>query len=101
MLENIRQYAHDRLLEAGEEDSLRDRHAEYYTAFVERVSQALQGSEMLVWLERLLTESENAKAAREWALDKRLELALRMVGALMLITNYWFFSSEDIRCPRS
>lgn len=97
MLESIRQYARERLFEAGEGDRLRDRHAEYYTAFGERVSQALQGRDMLVWLERLLLETDNAKAAREWTLDTRLDLALRMTGASMLITRYWFFSAEDIR----
>jgi predicted ATPase len=97
MLESIRQYARDRLFEAGEGESVRDRHAEYYTSFGERVSQALQGRDMLVWLERLLPETDNAKTAREWTLDRRLDLALRMAGASMLIARYWFFSSEDIR----
>ncbi|MGW8250082.1 MAG: adenylate/guanylate cyclase domain-containing protein [Anaerolineales bacterium] len=97
MLESIRQYAQDRLLEAGEGEDLRNRHAEYYTAFCEHVSQGLQGREMLVWLERLFLETDNAKAAREWILDTRLDLALRTAGAATLISRYWFFSSEDIR----
>jgi len=97
MLESIRQYARDHLVNAGEGERLYDRHAEYYTAFGERVSQALQGRDMQVWLERLLPETDNAKTTREWALDTRLDLALRMAGASMLIARYWFFSSEDIR----
>jgi predicted ATPase/class 3 adenylate cyclase len=97
MLESIHQYADDRLMEAGEEERLYERHAEYYTAFGERVSQGLQGRDMLVWLERLLPETDNAKAAREWTLDKRLDMALRMAGVSMPLTRYWFFSSEDIR----
>ena len=96
MLESIRQYAHERLLEAGEQERLYSCHAEYYTAFGERVSRELQGRDMLVWLERLLPEADNAKAARQWMLDTRLDLALRMAGASMLITRYWFYSSEDI-----
>ncbi|MEJ2600960.1 MAG: adenylate/guanylate cyclase domain-containing protein [Anaerolineales bacterium] len=97
MLESIRQYAHNRLVEAGEEEHLYERHAEYYTAFGERASQGLQGRDMLVWLERLLPESDNAKATREWTLDNRLDMALRMAGVSMLVNRYWFFSSEDIR----
>jgi predicted ATPase/class 3 adenylate cyclase len=97
MLESIHQYARERLTEAGEEQRLYERHAEYYTTFSERLSQGLQGREMLVWLERLLPETDNAKAAREWALDRRLDMALSMAGASMLVTRYWFFSSEDIR----
>ncbi|MCB0204627.1 MAG: AAA family ATPase [Anaerolineae bacterium] len=96
MLESIRQYALNRLVEADEGERLFDRHAEYYTEFGEQVSQALQGRDMLVWLARLLPETDNAKAARGWAIDKRLDLALRMAGAPMLVARYWFFSSEDI-----
>ena len=96
MLESIRQYAQDKLFEAGEGESLRDRHAEYFTAFGEQVSGALQGREMVVWLERLLPETDNAKAAREWALDTRLDLALTIAGTSILIARYWFFSSADI-----
>ena len=97
MLESIHQYARDRLVAAGEGERLGDRHAEYYTAFGEQLSQALQGRDMLVWLERLFPETDNAKVAREWALARRLDLALRMAGASMLLTRYWFFASEDIR----
>ena len=97
MLESIRQYAQDKLFEAGEGESLRDRHAEYFTAFGEQVSEALQGREMEVWLGQLLPETDNAKAAREWALETRLDLALRMAGASMVMARYWFFSTEDIR----
>jgi tetratricopeptide (TPR) repeat protein len=97
MLESIRQYARDRLVEAGEGEGLRKRHAEYYTAFGEQVSQALHGRDMMVWLGRLLAETDNARAAREWALKTRSDLALRMAGASMFIARYWFFSSGDIR----
>jgi len=94
MLESIRQYARDRLFEAGEGESLRDRHAEYFTAFGERMSNTLQGPDMLVWLDRLLRDLDNAKTAREWAVDSRLDLALRMAGGSMLIRRYWFFNKD-------
>jgi tetratricopeptide (TPR) repeat protein len=97
MLESIRQYARDRLVEAGEGEGLSKRHAEYYTAFGEQVSQALHGRDMLVWLGRLLPETDNARAAREWAYDTRSDLALRMAGASMFLARYWFFSPGDIR----
>ncbi|MEZ4771040.1 MAG: adenylate/guanylate cyclase domain-containing protein [Caldilineales bacterium] len=97
MLESIRQYARNRLFEAEEAERLSDRHAEYFTEFGEQVSQALQGRDMLVGLERLLPETDNARVAREWAIDTRPELALRMAGASMLVARYWYFSSEDIR----
>lgn len=97
MLESIRQFAQDKLLEAGEGERLRDRHAEYFTAFGEQMSEALQGREMAAQLGLLLPETDNAKAAREWALETRLDLALRMAGAPMVMARYWFISAEDIR----
>ncbi len=97
MLESIRQYARDRLFDAGEVERLRDRHAEYFTQYSERLSKALQGRDMLFWLERFLRESDNAKMAREWALESRLDLALRMSAASVLVQRYWFFVSDGYR----
>ena len=94
MLESIRQYARDRLLEAGEGETLRDRHAEYFTAFGEQMADVLEGPEMLVWLEPFLRDLDNAKTAREWAVESRLDLALRMAGGSLLIQRYWLFNKD-------
>jgi tetratricopeptide (TPR) repeat protein len=96
MLASIHQYARNHLIEAGEWERLCNQHAEYYTRFGEQASHELQGQEMLVWLGRLLRETDNAKATRVWTLNKRFDLALRIAGASMLITRYWFYSSDDI-----
>ncbi|MCB0256657.1 MAG: AAA family ATPase [Anaerolineae bacterium] len=100
MLESIRQYARDRLFDAGEGERLRDCHAEYFTRYSEKLSKALQGRDMLFWLERFLRESDNAKVAREWALESRLDLALRMSAASILVQRYWFFVSDGYRWLR-
>jgi predicted ATPase/class 3 adenylate cyclase len=94
MLESIHQYGQEKLLESGEGAGLRDRHAEYFTEFSERMSEKLAGSEMLAWLERTLEEAENARAAREWALENRFDLALRVASLYFFITRYWFLSKE-------
>jgi len=94
MLESIHQYARDRLFEAGEGEAIRNRHAEYFVAFGEHASKALEGPDMLVWLERLLQDADNANAVRDWALESRLDLALRMTGVSNLLLRYWFFSPE-------
>jgi predicted ATPase/class 3 adenylate cyclase len=97
MLESIRQYARDRLFEAGEGNAFRNRHAEYIVTFGEKASIEVEGREALVWLERLLREATNATAAREWVLESRLDLALRMTGVSMLVQRYWLFSAEGFR----
>jgi predicted ATPase/class 3 adenylate cyclase len=97
MLESILQYARDRLFEAGEGNDLRNRHAEYIVTFGEAASSAVEGPDALAWLERLLQETNNASAAREWVLESRLDLALRMTGVSMLVQRYWLFSTEGYR----
>jgi predicted ATPase/class 3 adenylate cyclase len=94
MLESIRQYARDRLFEAGEGETLRDHHAEYFTEFGEQMAETLEGPDMLDWLDPFLRDLDNAKTAREWAVESRLDLALRMAWGSMLIRRYWFFNKD-------
>ncbi|MEJ2710932.1 MAG: adenylate/guanylate cyclase domain-containing protein [Anaerolineales bacterium] len=94
MLETIRQYARKRLLEASEVEAIRNRHAAYYVAFGDQASVAVEGPEALLWLDRLLREADNASAAREWALESRLDLALKMTNVSMLVLRYWLFNEE-------
>ena len=55
------------------------------------MSTVLEGPDMLIRLDRFLRETDNARAAREWGLGSRLDLALRMSEAPMLVQRYWFF----------
>jgi predicted ATPase len=96
MLESIHQYGRERLLEAGEVEAMRNRHAEYFTRFGERASEGIQGADMLAWLDRLLYEADNVTVAQEWVLESRLDLALRMAGVSQLVLRYWFFSPEGL-----
>ncbi len=100
MLESIRQYAQDRLFDSGEGEALRTRHAEYFTAYSAKMSNVLQGPEMLAWLDRFLRETDNARVAREWALESRLDLALRMTETSVLVQRYWYFFSDGRRWLR-
>lgn len=97
MLESIRQYARDRLFESGEAEGLRDRHAGYFSAYAQKVGKALEGRDMLAWLDPFLRETDNARTAREWALESRLDLALKFTQTSMLVQRYWFFSSAGRR----
>jgi predicted ATPase/transcriptional regulator with XRE-family HTH domain len=84
MLETIRDYASEQLTGSGESDELRQRHAEYYMAFVEQAEVELQGRDQVAWLGRLDREYPNVRSALTWSQgqDGLRELGLRMAGAL-------------------
>jgi tetratricopeptide (TPR) repeat protein len=87
MLQSIHEYALYRLLEVGERDELRRRHAHYYLGLAEQAELELVGQGQAVWIRRLETETANLRASFAWALDvEELELVLRAAGAL---TRFW------------
>ncbi|HVW41891.1 MAG TPA: BTAD domain-containing putative transcriptional regulator [Amycolatopsis sp.] len=86
MLETVRAYAHDRLTESGEFDTVARRHAEYFLDLARTADPHLRRAEQLTWLARLTAEHANLRAALRWAVDADQDLALRLVGAL---TSYW------------
>jgi predicted ATPase len=69
MLETIREYALDRLKEAGEAGELRRAHAEYFSQFGERAEAELDGPDQAGWLDALALEHDNVRAALEWCLS--------------------------------
>jgi predicted ATPase/DNA-binding CsgD family transcriptional regulator len=85
LLEPLRQYAERKLLEAGEAEPARRRHAEFYLALVERVGNAMFGEDMVASRRCLETEVDNLRAACDWATSQPdAELALRLAAPLWL-----------------
>jgi predicted ATPase/class 3 adenylate cyclase len=84
LLETVRQYAAERLAEAGETEVARARHAEWCLALAERAMPALHGPEQAVWQDRLAAETDNLRAAFAWRQGEAAgaEPALRLAGAL-------------------
>ena len=100
MLETIREYALERLEQAGDLDDTRRRHAEHYAGVAERASEQLRdsGPAHLVALDRLEAEHDNLRAALTWSLQtpaagpasadrERAAIGLRLVQALAL---FWY-----------
>jgi non-specific serine/threonine protein kinase len=86
MLETVRQYAQERLEDAGEGATMRDRHLAYVVAFAERAAPELMRNDQLAWLARLDHERENLLAAHAWC-DHATDgaaLGLRLVYALLI-----------------
>ena len=85
MLETMRQYAREKLLESGESGQVRDRHLEFFVVLGENGDAGLHGPEETAWLSQLETEHANLRAALEWSLDggqAGAETGLRLCGAL-------------------
>ncbi|MGE5252116.1 MAG: tetratricopeptide repeat protein, partial [Bacteroidota bacterium] len=93
LLETMRQYAGEKLIEAGESELLHDRHLGYFLDLAETAFPHLYRSEQVEWLDRLEDDHDNLKAALEWSLGKpRPEQALRLAGALGRfwdLHSYW------------
>jgi predicted ATPase/DNA-binding SARP family transcriptional activator len=88
MLETIREYAIERLKAAGEEDSVRLRHAEYFTSLAEDTEQKIPaGADPAPLLRRLETEHDNLRAALRYLQQQAAaEPALRLASSL---TYFW------------
>ncbi|HLW58290.1 MAG TPA: tetratricopeptide repeat protein [bacterium] len=84
LLETIRQYGRDRLMESGESADAQARHRNWYLEWAERVERKLLGPEQVAWLARLEMEHGNFRAALEWcrAEEEGAEAWLRLAGAL-------------------
>jgi len=84
MLETVRQYAAERLNEAGEGDDMRTRHLLHYVALAERAAPGMEGPRQGEWLGSLWHEQENLLAAHAWCAHAAQggERALRLTASL-------------------
>jgi predicted ATPase/class 3 adenylate cyclase len=89
MLETIRQYARERLAEAGELDALRRKHREFVVALVEEARPRLFRADQVEWMERLEVDHDNIRAALESCEDSPGAGVdgLRIAGALW---RFWW-----------
>lgn len=89
MLESIRQYAQNKLFEAGEGETLRDRHADYFIALVDVFGEHGLRTEFYTWLKRFALERENLRAVYEWIAEDRPGLTLHFTGTLLQFEGSW------------
>jgi predicted ATPase/DNA-binding SARP family transcriptional activator len=95
MHELVRQYADEKLEQAGEVEAVRRRHAEHYLALAEQLEHGLAAqSQPASWLAPLLAEADNLRAAFAWSQTSTgdRELGLRLAVALDL---YWVYRAQS------
>ena len=81
MLETIREYANERLVEYQETEALQQRHATYYLSLAERFER--EGPQLGSWLSKLAVEHDNLRAALMWhQMRGSSETVLQMAEAL-------------------
>jgi tetratricopeptide (TPR) repeat protein len=92
MLETIRQFAWDKLVEADEAEGLRGRHRDWCLALAEAAD--FNGPAATAWLARLAVEQDNFRAALEWEGPTGDDGAerLRLGGALR---EFWWSQAQS------
>lgn len=81
MLESVRQYAREQLIEAGEYDQLSRRHLAWLLDLAGRAD--LDGADQSAWLDLLEADHGNFRAGLEWALTApQADSALALAGDL-------------------
>jgi predicted ATPase/DNA-binding SARP family transcriptional activator len=92
-----RQYAREKLAQAGEQKQVLLNCLVYYCRLVENAEPMLRSSEQLTWLRRLDREIDNLRATLRWGTREKQgdkgEKMLRLVGALWL---YWFIRGRFV-----
>jgi predicted ATPase/DNA-binding XRE family transcriptional regulator len=78
--ETIRQYAQEKALEAGCDETLRDKHLAYFEELVKRAEPELYRSDQVVWYKKLNDELDNFRKALEWALATDVGAGLRILA---------------------
>jgi len=94
LLETIRQYGCDRLLESEEAERVYRRHRDYFLGLAEEALRHIRGAEGVRYLDCLETEHDNLRGALDWCMNESesAEEGLRLAGALWRfwsVRGYW------------
>ena len=95
-LEMIRQFAREKLLEAGAGERLSLRHAEYFLHFAVTNSPQLWYKERRAWIRRFDVERDNLRLALEWSFSSP---AGGEIGARLTVALHPFWLVRDFREP--
>ncbi len=84
LLETVRQFAREKLVEAGESETLSGRHCQYFVQFAETGELKMRSAERLEWTRRLNADLDNLRAAIQWSYTGQRDIAtgLRIAVAI-------------------
>jgi predicted ATPase/DNA-binding CsgD family transcriptional regulator len=92
MLETIRQYGREKLVDSREVEGVADRHAGYFIRLTKQGAVELRGPDQIIWTYRFITTHDNIRAALEWVIETgETEAALHFVNDLY---EFWLRHSD-------
>ena len=87
LLETVRQFARERLVEDGDAEEWRRRHAEYFASVADEAHDGTRSARQVEWLDRLDADHDNIKAALDWSMAAgEWQLAARIADGA-----WWFW----------
>ena len=92
LMETVRQYARDKLLESGESEEARNVHFDYFYNLAKTAEPGLDSPQALEWIGRLAAEYDNIRAALEWGLEQNVGRVLSMVPSLW---RFWIRQGHE------
>lgn len=97
LLETIRQYAQEKLIESGEADRVKARHLDYFMRLAEGVSLGWLGFEQAAWLMRLKAEHDNLRAALQWSTadETTAQIGLKLVALVAPFLSVQGYFAEE------
>jgi predicted ATPase/DNA-binding CsgD family transcriptional regulator len=93
MIETLRQYAAERLVEAGEGDRTQRLHFEFYVNWAESVRRRPAGNTQVVDLDRIEEEIANLRAALEWSRAHEATGHLRLASSM---SHFWLARGSTV-----
>jgi predicted ATPase len=102
MLETIRDYASEKLVQSGGLDAVALRHCDYYFARAKEARKGMLGPEQAVWIRRTETDLDNLRAATALALGGGADafVAVKLAVAMQTFWTLRGYASEGRRVIR-
>ncbi len=91
LLESVRQYSRDRLVDVAEGERMRDQHLQFHLKLAEQAEPYLRTPAQVEWLDTLEIEHDNLRAALSWSIEREPEAGLRLAAALWW---FWFYRNH-------
>ncbi len=81
VLETIRQYAQEKLVESGEADTIRLRHLDYFATLAQQFEREWLKGDSVAWMQRMRCERDNYRNALDWSLGAgKAQSAMQVVS---------------------
>ena len=95
MLQTIREYAMEKLVETGKLEIARTAHSRYFIEMAETGADQLKTSDQLNWLKRLAADHPNFLSALDYLIENgKVEEAFRLGGSIWVVWWRWGFLNQ-------